>query len=55
MTVQELIEKLNSFDQSLPVQIGADGVAWEITSGNSVFLQEIDGKETVVIWDGYWD
>ncbi len=53
LTVEELIKVLEGFDKDLPIQIGADGVAWEIIGTSSIFTQEIDGKQNVVIWDGY--
>ena len=53
LTVGELIKVLEGFDQGLPVQTGADGVTWEIVAPSSIYIQEVSGKDTVVIWDGY--
>ena len=55
LTVKELIMVLESFDEDLPILIGADGVTWDITSTSSIFIQEIKGEKNIVIWDGYWN
>ena len=55
LTVAELIDVLRGFDKDMPILLGADGTVWEITSPKSVFTQEMDGTQYVVMWDGFWD
>lgn len=48
MTVQELVEELKSFDQSMPVIIGVDGIFQG--PPEEIIVQDTDDGKAVIMW-----